>query len=61
MPNEDFFEEIEHREVPWGERVIRVPIFYRDVMSVGVLFLASSKRLEALMPSSRMHPIRITP
>jgi hypothetical protein len=51
MPNEDFFKEIEHREVPWGERVIWVPIFYRDVMSFGGLFLASSKRLKALMPS----------
>lgn len=42
---EDFFAGIEHREVLWGERVIRVPVFYRDVMSLGALFLAPSERL----------------
>ena len=61
MAQEDFFKEIEHREIPWGERVIWVPIFYRDVLSFGAFFLASSERLKALLPSSRMHPYRITP
>jgi hypothetical protein len=61
MTQEDFYNEIEHREIPWGERVIWVPIFYRDVMSFGALFLASSERLKALLPSSRMFPYRITP
>jgi len=61
MRDEGFFKEIEHREIPWGERVIWVPIFYRDAMTFGALFLASSERLKALLPSLRMHPIRITP
>ena len=30
-------------------------------MTFGALFLASSERLKALLPSLRMHPIRITP
>jgi hypothetical protein len=61
MERDDFFSEIEHREVPWGQTSIAVPIFYRDVMSLGALFLASTARLRALLPSSRMHPLRITP
>jgi hypothetical protein len=57
----DFFSGIEHPEVPWGERTIRVPIFYRAATSMGVLVAASLRRVQALLPSSRMHPVRLTP
>jgi hypothetical protein len=60
MLDGDFFQEIEQREFPWGERSIRVPVFYYDSMRLDALFLASRKRLDALMPSSRMHPLRVT-
>lgn len=61
MEEKEFFREIEHAEMPWGERSIWVPVFYRDTMSVGALFAAPYERLKALLPSTRMHPIRVTP
>jgi hypothetical protein len=61
MLDPGFFEEIEQTEVPFGERSIRVPVFYYDTMRLDALFLASRERLEALMPSPRMHPLRVTP
>jgi hypothetical protein len=60
MLDEGFFQEIEQREFPWGERSIRVPVFYYDTMRLDAFFLAPRKRLDALMPSSRMHPLRVT-
>ena len=58
---EEFFKEIEHVEMTWGERSIWVPIFYRDNMSIGALFAAPQEKLRALLPSKRMHPIRNSP
>lgn len=61
MRDSSFFQEIEHRPVPWGERTIHVPVFYYDSKSLNALFLAPQNRLKALLPSARMHPIRVTP
>lgn len=61
MPDKDFFKEIEHVEVAWGERSIWVPVFYPDSTSMGAMYLASSEKLKAWMPSPRMFPLRITP
>jgi hypothetical protein len=61
MRNSSFFQEIEHGLVPWGERSIHVPVFYYDNMRLDALFLASQDGLRALLPSARMHPIRVTP
>jgi len=52
MSNE-FFREIAHREVPWGDRSIAVPVFYRNVMSLAALLTASAERLRARLPSPR--------
>lgn len=43
-----FFQEIEHVEVPWGERSIYCPVFYYDVMMLGAQFLAPTERVKAL-------------
>ena len=61
MRNSSFFQEIEHVSVPWGERSIQVPVFYFDNMRLDVLYLAPQDKLKALLPSTRMHPIRVTP
>ena len=61
MRNLEFFEEIEHPEVPWGERTVYVPVFYYDVMRMGALFVAPLTKLKGWMPSPRMYPLRLTP
>jgi hypothetical protein len=61
MRESEFFKGIAHVEVPWGERSIPVPVFYYDVMSVSAQFLAPLEAVRALLPSPRMHPLRITP
>ena len=47
MKEKEFFKEIEHVEIPWGERSIWVPIFYRDTTSIGALFAAPQEKLKA--------------
>ena len=57
----DFFVEIEHIDLPWGERKISCPVFFYDVMNYGVTILAPIKKIAAILPSKRMTPLRITP
>ncbi len=61
MQDTGFFDEIEHGEVPWGERSIHVPVFYYDSTRLDAVYLAPREKLAALLPSRRMHPIRVTP
>jgi hypothetical protein len=61
MRDASFFQEIEHAQVPWGERSIYVPVFYYDTMRLNTVFLAPQNKLKALLPSARMHPIRVLP
>jgi hypothetical protein len=61
MGREDFFLEIEHRAVPWGDREMLVPVFYQQVMSLGAMFLASWEGLRVMLPSPRMFPLRVMP
>ena len=61
MPRAAFFDQIEHFKVPWRTTGISCPTFYYDVGSLSVQFLASLERVRAILPSSRMHPFRVTP
>jgi hypothetical protein len=61
MKDIEFFREIEHIELPWGERSINVPVFYYDTMLMGVFLLASIKKVREILPSRRLNPYRITP
>jgi hypothetical protein len=61
MERQDFFEGIAHVEVPWGERLLHVPVFYHDFMTMSAQFLAPLERVRAWLPSRRMHPLRVTP
>jgi hypothetical protein len=57
----DFFEGIAHAEIPLGQRTIHVPIFYYDVMTMSAQFLAPLDAIRTVLPSLRMHPLRVTP
>ncbi len=61
MRNTEFFRQIEHVEVPWGNRTIFCPVFYYDVATLSAQFLAPVDKVRKLLPSSRMHPLRVTP
>lgn len=61
MRQEEFFQQIEHVEVPWGSKTIFFPVFYYDVATLSVQFLAPIARIKQLLPSSRLKPLRITP
>lgn len=60
MKDLDFFQEIEHRKIPWGESGIYFPFFYYDSMKLAAQFLAPTDRIKELLPSQRLHPLRIT-
>jgi len=60
MSGEEFFREIEHREVPWGERWVHVPVFYQDATTISALFPASLRKIQGLLPSPRIRPIRVS-
>ncbi len=57
----EFFQEIEHPEVPWRTYQLHVPVFYFDTMLMSVSFLAPTERVKAILPSRRLYPYRITP
>lgn len=61
MRQKEFFQQIEQVEVPWGSRTIFLPVFYYDVATLSAQFLAPIARVRPLLPSSRMHPLRVTP
>jgi len=61
MSTDVFFHEIEHTAVPWRQYELHVPVFYQDFMFMSVSVLASIQRINALLPSKRMKPYRITP
>jgi len=61
MLENGFFAEIEHREVPWRERSVYVPLFYQEAITISAVFSASLKKVRTLLPSPRLHPIRVSP
>ena len=61
MRDLQFFQGIEHIEVPWRERRIFAPVFYYDLLFYSGYWLASAEKVKASLPSSRMNPYRVTP
>ncbi len=61
MKQTEFFQEIAHIEVPWGDRTLFLPVFYYDIASLSAQFLAPIACIQPLLPSPRMHPLRVTP
>ncbi|MFM7447265.1 MAG: acetoacetate decarboxylase family protein [Leptolyngbyaceae cyanobacterium] len=61
MRQQDFFQQITQVQVPWGSRKLCFPVFYYDVATLSAQFLAPLKRVKQFLPSSRMHPLRVSP
>jgi hypothetical protein len=61
MSKSDFFDEIEHTRVAWGEYQLHVPVFYPDIMFLSATILAPAANIKAILPSQRLKPYRITP
>ncbi|MEM8831253.1 MAG: acetoacetate decarboxylase family protein [Cyanobacteria bacterium P01_G01_bin.19] len=61
MRNIEFFQQIEHMEIPWEDKTIFFPVFYYDVATLSMQCLASIERIRKILPSTHMHPLRITP
>lgn len=61
MSDSDFFSGIVQVQHPWAGRPVGIPVFYHDVTSLTVLWLAPLERVRAILPSRRMHPYRATP
>lgn len=53
MRTTEFFQQIRQIPVPWRDRSLCTPTFYYDVMSIEADFLATSARVQALLPSPR--------
>jgi hypothetical protein len=56
-----FFDQIAHVEVPWRDRTIYMPVFYQDAGLFGAAFLTRLDKVQSLLPSPRMKPLRVTP
>lgn len=61
MEKQEFFQQIEHLEAPWGGRTIQLPVFYYDAATLSAQFLAPIENVRQLLPSKRLHPLRVTP
>lgn len=61
MTDPDFFGGIEQHPMPWHDRVMQVPAFYRRMASAQVALAVPTHNVLPLLPSSRLHPLRIAP
>ncbi len=59
--NLDFFKGIIQGSVPIGKYVACMPLFYYDFTALLVSFVTPLERIRSLLPSSVMHPLRLTP
>jgi hypothetical protein len=57
----DFFKGINQIEVKSGSYITKYPIFYREVLYLGLFLLAPLGKIKDILPSKRMNPFRITP
>ncbi len=57
----DFFKGITQGSAAVGKYAMRMPLLYYDFMAVLVTFVTPLERVRAWLPSSRMHPLRLTP
>lgn len=61
MRDHSFFQGVEQQFVEEGGFSFCQPTFYYDVMTLNTVFLTPLKRVQARLPSARMHPVRATP
>jgi len=61
MSADDFYQEIEHPQVPWRNYKLHVPLFYQDIVFMTASLMAPLEKIRTILPSDRMKPYRITP
>jgi hypothetical protein len=61
VDTQSFFTGVQQTMVKTDSISFRVPLFYQDMLSMGVFLLAPMKKVRKLLPSGRMHPYRVTP
>jgi hypothetical protein len=61
MRDTDFFQHVHQFDMHWCGRNLKMPPFYYDVRSIEADFVASADEVRSLLPSERMHPLRLSP
>ena len=61
MRDMQFFEGVPHRQISWEGRETFTPTFYYDTAQLSVVFVTPVDRIRELLPSDRLHPLRLTP
>jgi len=56
-----FYEQVDHPQVQYREQPFHMPVFYYDVTTMIAAFLTPLGKINALLPSPRMKPLRATP
>lgn len=61
MDETGFFAQIPQAEFDWHGRPTRLPVFYRQIRAAQVAVSMHTAEVERLLPSPRLHPLRIAP
>ncbi len=61
MRDRAFFDQVERLPKDCRGRALTLPVFYYDVTAILAAFLTPLGKVRALLPSSRMKPLRATP
>jgi hypothetical protein len=61
MRDLQFYQQVDHLQKDCRGRALSLPVFYYDVTAVMVGFLTPLEKVQALLPSQRMKPLRATP
>jgi len=56
-----FFQQIEQVKWSWHNKTLVFPVFYSEATTLACQFLAPLEQIQRILPSQRMHPLRITP
>lgn len=61
MDETGFFAQVPQQQFEWHGRAMRLPVFYRDARMAQVRVSMHAGEVERLLPSLRLHPLRIAP
>lgn len=61
MNTSGFFGQIAQYELTWPGQTIKVPVFYQQARMAQIGLAAHTDEILPLLPSSRLHPLRIAP
>jgi len=61
MRDLQFYQQVDHLQKDCRGRAFSLPVFYYDVTAVMAGFLTPLEKVQALLPSLRMKPLRATP